>query len=478
MTFGICRGIATDLTGNVVPNVRVEVRRMVPGFPLAAPIYADADGATGLDNYFVSASGEWEFYAVGGLYRVRVFTVGGGYDKTWDNVAVGTAQAADVDHYAQAGFTWAPESATTSPPTAGCIRFDNADVSAATHAYISKDTLGGSDATNWLTAFLANDWLLAATGVGIEVGWPVVSITNNTSWFDFELGTYAGPAGPLSFGDSGFVSVAREKAPNFGSVIDTDGTLAANSDVKVASQKAVKTYVNAAIAGVLDGVSAAYDTLAEIAADLVQKIAGSIGGADNALLRADGAGGKTLQATGIAVDDSNNMTGVAGLAATGLVDLSGASAGQVKFPATQNPSADANTLDDYEEGTWTPTVAFGGNSVGVTYGALTKARYTKIGRVVVVDFNIVLTSKGTSTGSATIEGLPFGPLPNDGFYTAASFGIALNMASITGGVAGLAQPNSSRVLLYHTNNGSSAALTNANFTNTTNLYGSVSYCGA
>lgn len=55
------------------------------------------------------------------------------------------------------------------------------------------------------------------------------------------------------------------------SVVDTDGTLTANSDAKVASQKAVKTFVNAAISGVLGGVSAAFDTLAEIAAELANK---------------------------------------------------------------------------------------------------------------------------------------------------------------------------------------------------------------
>jgi hypothetical protein len=49
-------------------------------------------------------------------------------------------------------------------------------------------------------------------------------------------------------------------------------------------------------------------------------------------------------------------TSLAAVTASGLVDISGASAGQIKFPATQNASAGANTLDDYEEGTWTPSV--------------------------------------------------------------------------------------------------------------------------
>jgi hypothetical protein len=73
-------------------------------------------------------------------------------------------------------------------------------------------------------------------------------------------------------------------------------------------------------------------------------------------------------------------------------------------------SAAANALDDYEEGTWTMGVAFGGASVGVTSSANT-GTYTKIGRQVTVNGYIELTSKGSSVGSATITGLPF-TIPN------------------------------------------------------------------
>ncbi len=80
--------------------------------------------------------------------------------------------------------------------------------------------------------------------------------------------------------------------------------------------------------------------------------------------------------------------------------------GQIKFPATQDASADANTLDDYEEGTWTPDLQFGEAKVDITYGTQT-GTYTKIGRVVHVNLQIGLTSKGTSNGRARIYGLPF-----------------------------------------------------------------------
>jgi hypothetical protein len=77
----------------------------------------------------------------------------------------------------------------------------------------------------------------------------------------------------------------------------------------------------------------------------------------------------------------------------------------ITFPATQSASSDANTLDDYEEGAWTPAVTFGGNSVGQT-GTFT-GFYTKTGNQVFATATINLTAKGSSTGTVGIGGLPF-----------------------------------------------------------------------
>ncbi len=82
--------------------------------------------------------------------------------------------------------------------------------------------------------------------------------------------------------------------------------------------------------------------------------------------------------------------------------------GQIPFPATQNPSSNVNTLDDYEEGTFTPAFAFGGGVVGITYASRT-GKYTKIGNLVHIEINMTLSSKGSSTGNWTITGLPFSP---------------------------------------------------------------------
>jgi hypothetical protein len=75
----------------------------------------------------------------------------------------------------------------------------------------------------------------------------------------------------------------------------------------------------------------------------------------------------------------------------------------IAFPATQSASSDANTLDDYEEGSWTPTDASG---AGLTFAGVTSARYTKIGRCVFVDAEVGYPPTA-SGASAVIGGLPF-----------------------------------------------------------------------
>ena len=72
----------------------------------------------------------------------------------------------------------------------------------------------------------------------------------------------------------------------------------------------------------------------------------------------------------------------------------------IAFPATQVSSANANTLDDYEEGSWTPSV---GGTATYTFQTGT---YTKIGDVVFIRAIIQINSIGTGS-TTTISGLPF-----------------------------------------------------------------------
>jgi hypothetical protein len=93
--------------------------------------------------------------------------------------------------------------------------------------------------------------------------------------------------------------------------------------------------------------------------------------------------------------------------------------GEFSFPATQSPSSDPNTLDDYEEGTWTPTFTFGTPGDLAKTFSLQNAYYTKIGRMVSVSFALVTSAftHTTASGNLLITGLPFAAV-NDANYRA------------------------------------------------------------
>jgi hypothetical protein len=105
----------------------------------------------------------------------------------------------------------------------------------------------------------------------------------------------------------------------------------------------------------------------------------------------------------------------------------------ITFPSTQISSANANTLDDYEEGTFTPTwTRDGGNPSYTVSSGDTGGRYTKIGNLVTVSFEF-RTSAISSNGSGgwEISSLPFtsnGSIPR--FFGA--IGRFYNGAEITG----------------------------------------------
>jgi hypothetical protein len=78
----------------------------------------------------------------------------------------------------------------------------------------------------------------------------------------------------------------------------------------------------------------------------------------------------------------------------------------ITFPATQSASTNANTLDDYEEGTWTPSV--GGTA---TYTAQS-GYYTKIGNFVKIRFHLNILLLGTGS-TQLITGIPFNAAASD-----------------------------------------------------------------
>jgi len=111
----------------------------------------------------------------------------------------------------------------------------------------------------------------------------------------------------------------------------------------------------------------------------------------------------------------------------GNVNPSTSGAG-ITFPATQNSSTDANTLDDYEEGTWTPTVE-GSTTAGTATYSVQVGKYTKIGNRVFFNLSVIWTS-GTGTGNLKITGLPFTSInATDNIHILSAYSTGLTLTS-------------------------------------------------
>ena len=182
--------------------------------------------------------------------------------------------------------------------------------------------------------------------------------------------------------------------------------------------------------------------------DIVETIAWTTWSATNTAI---GAGTGTSLALGGATLGSN------ALAVTGTAAISGAAtAASINFGGS--------TLSTYAEGTFTPTVAFGGASVGITYSQQI-GRYTRVGNVVTVQMYIVLTSKGSSSGSATVSALPYTSNANGSqIYTGQGDSLNLFLAYVAG--------SSTTVQLFTT---ATVAITNTSFVGTDNLRITLTY---
>lgn len=203
---------------------------------------------------------------------------------------------------------------------------------------------------------------------------------------------------------------------NFPNSVTTFATRSAGQKVASAHVNALQDEVNAIEDGYLNGtarLNSSHSTLAALSVIGNSTLASSItigtlpyifpaaGGSTGHVLTIDSTSGSTMTlkwASGASSAAADGFT-----ISTGVLTLNH---GQVKFPAVQVPSADVNTLDDYEEGTWTPVIGGSGGTSGQTYAAQT-AKYVKVGKFVFVAGYVALSNKGTITGNVEIQGLPF-----------------------------------------------------------------------
>lgn len=175
--------------------------------------------------------------------------------------------------------------------------------------------------------------------------------------------------------------------------------------------------------------------------------------------------------TNVVVTHSSGKLSITGLstslAVDGLFDISAATAGRIQFPVTQVPSANANTLDDYEEGTFTPGITFGGTNAGGFSSR--SASYIKIGKLVYAFGSMVLSSIGGGSGSALITQLPFSPSGN---YGACS--IACNTMVTNSAYVGIVDSTSTIIGIYKQGT-SAVATTQADFNATSQIFFGATY---
>lgn len=123
---------------------------------------------------------------------------------------------------------------------------------------------------------------------------------------------------------------------------------------------------------------------------------------------------------------------------------------------------------------WTPQLTFGGATTGIVQHGDSYGKAVKIGPLVIAPFLILLTSKGTATGTAGISGLPFesasitnGAQPNTIY--------ASGMTGVVGAVAAAPYTGSDLAMLLHTNDGSGGLLSDGHFQNASVLRGTLIY---
>ncbi len=380
----------TDLVSGVAYDVQVDLLAdrdaydgQAEGFSV---LVADVgDGRAAVYAKASAASGDWTdpAYVTGPVGPAPVFTV-----DTTTTLAPGSAatfvltptvDGYEIDIGIPAGradgvpFLWDTGTADADPGS-GDLRANNASLGSATFLYVSKTSAAGSAVAAYLLSLddstnptKKGDLILKRSADGVIASFIVGTVTDATNYVTIAV---SGHSGATSFTAADLIQFEFARAGDKGA----DG------------------------AGTGDVVGPASST-------------------NNAIVRFDGTTGKLLKELGSGVANSDmalmaeaTVKGRAVGSGTNVPsDLTGAqvaaivmAGGQLAFPATQIPSANANTLDDYEEGTYTPTYT------NITIGNGTvSSKYTKVGDLIHLEWSLTWGSTTSATASPTTIGLPF-----------------------------------------------------------------------
>ena len=153
----------------------------------------------------------------------------------------------------------------------------------------------------------------------------------------------------------------------------------------------------------------------------------------------------------------------------------GTSGQGIDFSANSNASGmSSELLDDYEEGTWTPTIRFGSSAFNGSY-VVNEGFYTKVGRLVSVSCELAISSKGSTTGTVNIAGLPFTPNSDDESRASGVVGYYQDVSNVDFPIVILIEPNQTEFPLRDSGSFSASGITNGNVGNTFRIYFTITY---
>jgi len=259
-----------------------------------------------------------------------------------------------------------------------------------------------------------NSTLTAGTGISISNGAGSITINATDGNITLDDGTAAAPS--LNFTNEPTTGLFRASANVMGFAVNgvsratmtttgvtVTGTITPSGSVHAASG----TVGNPSLAFSADQTTGLYRI-----------------GASNIGVAVGGAKVLDVASTGLGVTGTVRAT--TGAAVGGAT----AGAGGLAFPAIAVGVANANTLDDYEEGTWTPAFA----STGATFAYAEQfGSYVKVGSLVTLQMRLRTSSiTGTTSGATAVIGIPFPSANLNDYNTSAG---AVGLCDVTGGLA-------------------------------------------